>query len=70
MTAPVGLPLRTDDVAEILVAALTTNELLRAFLAGHAGLRQKYWYRHFADLVLDRLWEELDAEANPEPANG
>lgn len=59
VTSPVGLPLRRDDVAEILVAALTTNEPLRAFLAGHSGMRQKYWYRHFADLILDRLWEEL-----------
>lgn len=59
VTAPVGLPLRRDDVAEILVAALTTNEPLREYLASHPGLRQKYWYRHFADLILDRLWEEL-----------
>lgn len=59
VTSPVGLPLRRDDVAEILVAALTTNEPLREFLASHPGMRQKYWYRHFADLILDRLWEEL-----------
>lgn len=59
VTSPVGLPLRRDDVAEILVAALTTNELLREYLASHPGMRQKYWYRHFADLILDRLWEEL-----------
>jgi hypothetical protein len=62
VTSPVGLPLRRDDVAEILVTALTTNELLREFLAGRTGLRQKYWYRHFADLILDRLWEELGNE--------
>lgn len=67
VTSPVGLPLRRDDVAEILVAALTTNEPLREFLASHSGLKQKYWYRHFADLILDRLWEELaDGEADEE----
>lgn len=66
VTAPVRLPLRRDDVAEILVAALTTNELLREYLASHAGLKQKYWYRHFADLILDRLWEELSDEATEE----
>jgi hypothetical protein len=59
VTSPVHLPQRPDDVAEVLVTALATNEPLRVFLAEHKGLRQKYWYRHFADLILDRLWEEL-----------
>lgn len=51
-------PLRRDDVAKILVPALLTNELLREYLA-EKKLRQQYWYRHFADLILDRLWGEL-----------
>jgi hypothetical protein len=55
--ARTGLPLRRDDVAAILVPALTTNEQLREFLAGKK-LRQKYWYADFADLILDRVWEE------------
>lgn len=54
----IGLPLRRDDVAKILVPALTTNEPLRECLAGKR-LRQQYWYRNFADLILDRLWEDL-----------
>jgi hypothetical protein len=56
---PTHLPLRRDDVAGILVPALTTNELLREYLAG-VKLRQKFWYQDFADLILDRLWEELN----------
>lgn len=55
---PTGLPVRRDDVAGSLVFALETNELLRDFLATN-HLRQKYQYRRFADLILDRLWEEL-----------
>ena len=47
-----------DDVAKILVPALNTNEALREFLAGRK-LRQQYWYRHVADLILDRQWETL-----------
>ena len=56
-----GLPLRKDDVATSLVAALVTNEDLRACLAGKR-LRQKHWYLRFADLILDRLWKELEDE--------
>lgn len=55
---PTGLPVRRDDVAESLVFALQTNEMLRDHLT-EAHLPQKYQYRRFADLVLDRLWEEL-----------
>ena len=63
---PTGLPVRRDDVAESLVFALQTNELLRDFLQAE-HLSQKYQYRRFADLILDRLWEELANE--PPTAN-
>jgi hypothetical protein len=56
-----GLPLRQDDVAANLVTALEINADLRTYLAG-AKLRQKFWYRRFADLILDRLWKELENE--------
>lgn len=56
-----GLRLRPDDVAKNLVPALTTNEALRDFLQKKSK-RQQYWYRHFADLILDRLWEDLGGE--------
>lgn len=54
-----GLPLRRDDVATSLVTALEINEDLRECLA-LKKLRQKHWYQRFADLILDRLWEELE----------
>jgi hypothetical protein len=56
-----GLPLREDDVANDLVTALVVNADLRAYLAKRK-LPQQYWYRRFADLILDRLWEELENE--------
>jgi hypothetical protein len=56
--ADTGLPLRRDDVATSLQVALVTNESLREFLAVKK-LRQKHWYNRFADLIVDRLWEEL-----------
>jgi hypothetical protein len=57
--APTGFPLRKDDVATSLVTALEINEDLRECLAGKK-LRQKFWYLRFADLILDRLWKELE----------
>lgn len=62
---PTGLPVRRDDVAASLVYALETNELLRDYLAQHR-LRQKYQFRRFADLILDRLWEALIDEPEDE----
>lgn len=56
-----GLPLRRDDVAVNLVTALVINDDLRTCLA-EKKLRQKFWYQRFADLILDRLWEELENE--------
>lgn len=53
-----GLPLRRDDVAKSLAIALRTNESLRECLATKK-LRQQFWYAHFADLIVERLWEEL-----------
>lgn len=61
-----GLPLRPDDVAANLVPALKTNRTLREFLQ-KKSMRQQYWYRYFADLIMDRLWEELSGEG---AANG
>lgn len=58
---PTGLPLRKDDVASSLVTALEITENLREYLA-LKKLRQKFWFARVADLVLDRLWEELENE--------
>ena len=56
-----GLQLRRDDVAVSLINALEINDDLRTYLA-QKKLPQKFWYQRFADLILDRLWEELKNE--------
>lgn len=56
----VQLIVRRDDVANQLVPALMTNEVMREFMA-ERKLRQKYWYQRFADLICDRLWEEEES---------
>jgi hypothetical protein len=58
---PTGLLLRRDDVAVNLVPPLVFDDDLRTFLA-EKKLRQKFWYQRFADLIIDRLWEELKNE--------
>lgn len=58
-----GLPLRRDDVSKSLKIALITNESLRNFLASKS-LRQQFWYERFADLIVERLWKELEDEYN------
>jgi hypothetical protein len=49
---------RQDDVIPALVIALQISEPLRHYLASKK-LSQKYWYEWFAELIVDRLWDEL-----------
>jgi hypothetical protein len=63
--AQIGLPLRRDDVGTFLIPALRTNEPLREEL-GRKKLRQRYWYERFADLILDRKFDELVRRHNAE----
>jgi hypothetical protein len=58
---PTGLPVRKDDVATSLIDALVINQDLRDELADKK-LRQRFWYQRFADLILDRLWKDLEDE--------
>jgi len=55
---PAKLPVRIDDVAVALELALRLSEPFGNLLAKER-LTQRYWYRYFADLILDRLWKEL-----------
>lgn len=52
--------IRHDDVAKILLPILEAEKSLTDFLSGEQ-LRQKYWYRHFTDLIIDRCWAELSS---------
>lgn len=52
---------RRDDVAPHVALALESNDdFLR--IRSDKGINAKYWLRHFADLIVDRLWDELESE--------
>jgi hypothetical protein len=51
--------IRQDDVVPALQPVLEVTPALREFLAGRS-LRQQYWYEWFAELIIDRLWDELE----------
>ena len=53
-----GKDVRPDDVVPTLVPALEVSDRLRTFLAKQK-LTQQYWYTWFAELLVDRLWAEL-----------
>jgi hypothetical protein len=57
---PPGSTVRHDDVAAVLVPILDVEPLLTDFL-NEQKLKQRYWRRHFCDLILDRCWTELTA---------
>jgi hypothetical protein len=50
---------RPDDVIKPLLPVLEVAPKLRQYLA-EERLSQKYWYQRFGELILDRLWEELE----------
>jgi hypothetical protein len=56
---PAGSRIRRDDVAKALIPILEVNETLRDCLDENK-LRQKFWIRDFADLIIDRTWDRLE----------
>jgi hypothetical protein len=54
----IGTDVRPDDVVPTLVPALEVSDRLRTFLASRR-LTQQYWYTWFAELIVDRLWPDL-----------
>jgi hypothetical protein len=56
-----GEPVRADDLISPLVPVLEVTAELRDFLA-EKRLTQKYWNQYFAELIVDRLWDELEEE--------
>lgn len=59
---PGGALIRRDDVAKALVPVLEVNETLRDKL-NESKLRQKFWVTFFADLIIDRVWDDIAEEA-------
>jgi hypothetical protein len=54
----VGAEVRPDDIVPTLVPALEVSDRLRTFLA-RRKLTQNYWYTWYAELLVDRLWQDL-----------
>jgi hypothetical protein len=55
---PPGSLIRRDDVSKALIPILEVNELLRDEL-NNSKLRGKYWIKDFADLIIDKTWDNL-----------
>ncbi|MBB3929219.1 hypothetical protein GGR25_000238 [Kaistia hirudinis] len=60
--------IRRDDVAKALIPILEVHEAFRDFRNAEK-LRGKFWIKDFADLLIDRTWDNLDAE-NENGENG
>jgi hypothetical protein len=50
--------IRPDDVVALLIAELEVTPEFRNYLA-KKKLKQKYWSEWFAELIIDRYWNEL-----------
>jgi hypothetical protein len=58
---PQGSVIRRDDVAQFLVNVIEVDKNFENHLASNK-LTQKYWTKHFADLIIDRTWNEMTNE--------
>jgi hypothetical protein len=56
---PEGAKIRRDDVAKGLIPVLEVNETLKDKL-NESKLRGRFWIKDFADLIIDRTWNELE----------
>jgi hypothetical protein len=54
-----GEHVRPDDLIPVLVPALELDDTLREFLA-ERKLSQQYWFTWFGELIVDRLWVNLE----------
>ena len=55
---PEGVLIRRDDVQKGLIPILEVNEDLREYLDTNK-LRGKFWIAFYADLIIDRTWDEI-----------
>lgn len=55
---PQGALIRRDDVAKALHPILEVHEDFKDY-RNREKLRAKYWIKDFADLLVDRTWDQL-----------
>ncbi len=58
---PEGETIRRDDVQKALIPILEVHEEFKDF-RNEKKLRQKYWIRNFADLLIDRTWDSINPQ--------
>lgn len=58
---PANSIIRRDDVAKGLIPILEVHETFKEFRNVHK-LRGKFWIKDFADLLIDRTWDDLNEE--------
>ena len=58
---PDGAKIRRHDVSKALVPLLEVHEDFRDEL-NENRLRQKFWIKDFADLIIDRTWSDISGE--------
>ena len=56
---PANAAVRPDDVAKALLPILEVNEQLKTKLA-REKLTQKYWVKDFTDLIIERVWPNIN----------
>jgi hypothetical protein len=56
---PAGSLIRRDDVAKGLIPILEVHEEFKEYRNVHK-LRGKFWIKDFADLLIDRTWDNLN----------
>jgi hypothetical protein len=56
---PHGSLIRRDDVSKGLVPILEVHEEFKEYRNVHK-LRGKFWIKDFADLLIDRTWDNLN----------
>jgi hypothetical protein len=61
---PQDATIRRDDVAQFLIHVIEVDEIFKNHLDSNR-LKQKYWAEHFADLVIDRTWDEITRQGAP-----
>jgi hypothetical protein len=61
---PADSTIRRDDVAQFLIHVIEVDEDFKNHLDTNR-LKQKYWAKFFADLVIDRTWNEVTNQGAP-----
>jgi hypothetical protein len=57
-TFPPNSQIRPDDLRKAILPIVEVDEDLQGYLDAEK-LKQKYWYSHFTDLIVERTWPHI-----------